>query len=609
MIMGSTLKNAFKYLIIFCPVIFLVTLIVYLKDINLKLQQIKTSETNQLTVITTAIKNRIIATTSDLSILSRNNYLKQYFRNRSASNRKNIEQLFSLVMDETNLYDQIRLIDRDGQEIVRVNFINQSPHTTPLSKLQNKKSRYYFKDTIKLPDRGVFISPLDLNVENSKIEVPWKPMIRLATPVFYDGNSNGILIINYYGSEIINAIKNLHSDIESNNKDSFCPNYTYFLNSDSYYFNNTDSSKNWGFMFPEKKSVNFKTDFPNEWKIISGASQGQLNTGNGVFTFQTVHPAREAWQASSGTANPVGDSDKILSGREYEWKLVNYIPKTEINRIIIRIALRYLIIFLVSFIIILIVSLILSSSEIKRKKIQKEIEQTIESLNISNNTKNRFFSIISHDLKGPIGSVNGLLSIIHEDWDNTSDEEKKESIETLCQASQYLTDLLNNLLLWSRSQMNKIEVNKDNVNVKEIVQRSVSLYDHVAAEKNITLSDKIPDGLSVYADYNLLDTVIRNLINNAIKFTRDSGEIIIYSEDTAEKTIIKIKDNGVGISQENLNKLFKIDASYHTKGTNNERGTGLGLILCKEFIELNGGKLSVYSEVGKGSTFSIELKK
>ena len=603
------LKNTSKYLIIFCPVIFLVILIIFLNDVNLKLQQIKTSEINQLKVIAAAINTKITSTTSDLRILSGNNFLKQYFRDSSDVNKKNLEQLFFLVMDETKQYDQIRFIDQKGREIIRVNAKNKSPDSTPSSKLQNKSNRYYFKDTIKLPYRGIFISPLDLNVEKCKIDVPWKPMIRLATPVFHNGSNNGILIINYYGREVIDTIENLHSDIDSHNKDGFCPNYTYFLNSDSYYFNNPDKDKNWGFMFPEKKNINFRNDFPDEWKVISRTQEGQLDTGNGVFTFQTVHPAQEAWQASTGTADPVGDSDKAIRGNEYKWKLVNYISGKEINRIIIKTAVKFLIIFLVCFIMILIVSLILSSSEIKRKKIQKEIEETVESLNISNNTKNRFFSIIAHDLKGPIGAVNSLLSLTNESWDETADEDKKERIETICQATQNLTDLLDNLLLWAKSQMDKITVMKSNVNIAKIVDKNIALYKHAATEKNIILNNKVPDELIVYADENLINTVIRNLINNSIKFTKSSGEITIYSEETAEKTIICIRDNGVGISGENLDKLFKIDVSYHTNGTNNERGTGLGLILCKEFIELNSGKLSIESEEGQGSTFCIEFSK
>jgi signal transduction histidine kinase len=606
--MTLILKYASKYLIIFYPIIFIFILIVFFHDITLILKQIKTSEKNEVSVLAVTVKNKILTSTTDLYILSRNNLFKMYFQNDNNLNKKNIEQLFSLVANEKKIYDQIRFINNEGQEIIRVNFKNQSSEIIPSSKLQNKKNRYYFKDTIKLKDRDVFISPLDLNIEGGKIERPRKPMIRLATPVFYNDTNKGIVILNYYGNEIINAINVLHTDISSLIKDDYL-HYAYFLNSESYWFNHSDENKNWGFMYPEKKSLNFKNEFPNEWKVISKSTRGQLDTTNGIFTFETISPALEAWGASSGTAYPFGDSEKSIRGNEYNWKLVNYVPKKELNKIILFIAIKYFVILIFGFIIILLVSLILSSNKIKQKIIQKEIEDTIESLNLSNKTKNRFFSIIAHDLKGPIGAVNGLLSLIYEGWDRIPEKKKKEIINSLCNSSQHLTNLLTNLLLWSRSQMDKIEVIKSKININEIVNKNIALFSNTAAAKKIKLENKTSHDSYVQADYNLLDTVIRNLINNAIKFTNNSGEIVINSTETKELIIINIKDNGVGIRKDDLYKLFRIDISCQRKGTNNEEGTGLGLILCKEFIELNDGKLSVESEENKGSNFSIEFKK
>ncbi len=144
------LKHASKYLLIFCPTIFIVILIVFLNDIALNLKQIKISETNEITVAATTVKNRFVASVADLYILSKNNFFKLYFQNDNNLNKKNIEHLFALVINEKKLYDQIRFINDEGQEIVRVNFKNHSPEIIPPSGLQNKKDRYYFKDTIKL---------------------------------------------------------------------------------------------------------------------------------------------------------------------------------------------------------------------------------------------------------------------------------------------------------------------------------------------------------------------------------------------------------------------------------------------------------------------------
>ena len=369
------LKNTLKYLAIFSPIIFIVILIIFINDISLSLKQIKNSEVNEVSLVSSVAKNKFMISTSDLYILSKNQILQLYFQNKSDINKNYIRQLFALMMNEKKIYDQIRFIDNKGQEIARVNFENKSSEIVPSSKLQNKKNRYYFKDAIKLKNRDVFISPLDLNIENGKIERPLKPTLRLATPVFYNDTKKGIVIVNYYANEIINAV-----NAKSAKKQTSYTGYTYFLNSESYWFNHIDKNKNWGFMYPKKKSINFKNAFPNEWKAISASSDGQLDTENGIFTFETIFPALEIQKSNNGTSVMSDNNTKLISGNKYNWKIVNYVPKKELKKINFVIAIKYFIIFAISFIIILIVSYILASNEIKWKKIQKEIDYTVDSL-------------------------------------------------------------------------------------------------------------------------------------------------------------------------------------------------------------------------------------
>ena len=169
-------------------------------------------------------------------------------------------------------------------------------------------------------------------------------------------------------------------------------------------------------------------------------------------------------------------------------------------------------------------------------------------------------------------------------------------------------ELLTNLLEWARSQTGRMEFHPEFFELNVLVKEVLALLENVAQQKSITVINKLPGILPVFADRKMVGTVLRNLISNGIKFTHRGGEIRISSQEEDGKMIISVSDNGVGISREVLGKLFRIEANQTTPGTQNEKGTGLGLLLCKEFVEMHGGKIWVESEVGEGSTFHFFLQ-
>ncbi len=175
------------------------------------------------------------------------------------------------------------------------------------------------------------------------------------------------------------------------------------------------------------------------------------------------------------------------------------------------------------------------------------------------------------------------------------------------QSSHRAFELLTNLLDWSRSQTGKMELNPEHFDLGETIHKVLKLADEAATQKSITISGDFPAATIVYGDNQMIESVIRNLITNAIKFTHPGGKIDISVENKQKSSVISVCDNGIGIPKEYLNKLFRIDAGYSTKGTQNERGTGLGLILCKEFVEKHKGKIWVESKEGKGSAFRFSI--
>ena len=230
-----------------------------------------------------------------------------------------------------------------------------------------------------------------------------------------------------------------------------------------------------------------------------------------------------------------------------------------------------------------------------------------QKLRESNATKDKFFSIISHDLKSPFNSLFGFSELLLETHAQISDEKREEYISYICNTSKSTLDLLENLLTWSRSQSGKINVKQKNISLKLLSAGIINLNLMGAQNKKIKLTNTINEDINVFADENMLNAVIQNLIANSIKYTAENGTIIlsaIVKDDFAE---ISVVDNGVGMGEDIRNSLFRLAETKSTPGTNHERGTGLGLILCKEFVERQGGKIWAESQLGKGSKFKFTI--
>ncbi len=231
-------------------------------------------------------------------------------------------------------------------------------------------------------------------------------------------------------------------------------------------------------------------------------------------------------------------------------------------------------------------------------------EQELRELNAS---KDKFFSIIAHDLKGPLSSLKDLIQFTEEHLESYRPGKLKEIIVLQRSATENLFKLLENLLTWSRLQRGKIEYVPQQVDLKEIIVRSVELLAPTAEHKQITLRNLLQEKVKIYADPNMIDTVVRNLASNALKFTHSGGTVEILVQTNENDVEVSITDSGIGIAQEHLPKLFRIETKFKRLGTVREKGTGLGLILCKEFVERHGGRIWVESEVDKGSRFKFTL--
>jgi PAS domain S-box-containing protein len=234
------------------------------------------------------------------------------------------------------------------------------------------------------------------------------------------------------------------------------------------------------------------------------------------------------------------------------------------------------------------------------KKAQKELSE-------SNNAKDKFFSIIAHDLKNPFFGIIGLSDLLREDFPDLNDEERIGMISNINELAKNTYKLLENLLDWSRQQTGRMEFDPRSINIASLIDENIKNVQYQAQLKKISVIREDQNDAVVFADNNMINTTIRNLISNALKFTPSDGIVIISVLNKKDSVEVSIKDSGLGMDRETQDRLFHIEHNIKSVGTSGEKGSGLGLLLCKGFVEKNGGKIWVESELGKGSKFTFSL--
>ncbi len=240
-----------------------------------------------------------------------------------------------------------------------------------------------------------------------------------------------------------------------------------------------------------------------------------------------------------------------------------------------------------------------------KNRIIEEQNKVLEELN---QTKDKFFSIIGHDLKTPLALQSSLSEYLIHDYKDMEEDVLHKSLVAIHKTANNGLDMLSNLMDWSRSQSNMLNPNPKHINIKHSIVQIIDLFAEFTSSKQITVTNKVNENCYIYADEQMFETILRNILSNAIKFTRENGSILIHAQHN-DKNInsISIEDNGIGMTEDELSNLFSIHKTVSSLGTNNEKGTGLGLMLCKEMLDINNGEIDVKSSKGKGTKFIIHL--
>ena len=263
-------------------------------------------------------------------------------------------------------------------------------------------------------------------------------------------------------------------------------------------------------------------------------------------------------------------------------------------------------IIIIALVLLAIISIIFLRMNNQKRKINDKLVEQSRIISEQNATKDKFFSIIAHDLRNPVSTISQSIDVLHDEFDNLDKQELKEYIADLRKSSQNLYALVEDLLTWSRSQRGIIHANKETYQAKDIVERAISQIEAQAAKKDIQILNKVPESKKVHIDAALTITILRNILSNSIKFSEFNSSVeVSLGKCENGKDSFKIKDHGIGMDQQTIDSLFKIDNAHSGIGTAGEKGTGLGLIVCKEFADKQDGSIEVESKAGKGSTFTF----
>jgi signal transduction histidine kinase/CheY-like chemotaxis protein len=288
------------------------------KDLQKRQAVLQLKETSELNTQKEVISSYLQAIAIDVLIVSKYDSLRMMLDTNEPRYRESLSDDFVWFSKIKKIYDQVRFLDEQGMEIVRVNFNDGAPRVVPHAQLQPKGNRYYFKDAFQLNEGELFVSPFDLNIERGKLEIPVKPVIRFATPVFdSSGKKRGIVLLNYLGADLLEVLEAAADHMAGE---------VMLLNSEGYYLQSPNRDDTWGFMYPGQKKKSFARTHPKEWQKISGTESGRFAHTDGIYSFTTIRPISEVQVSSSGSALPYSPSEKRVEAVQYYWKLVSHIP-------------------------------------------------------------------------------------------------------------------------------------------------------------------------------------------------------------------------------------------------------------------------------------------